>query len=147
MQLRSQTRDLAYDLRDIANQVLMLSREHGARTRSTYLRAVFESLAFILGIVVIASFLLLRLFKGMQEAKQAKRLLRQEQAISDLVINNISNQGIVIFDERLHCLLWNPGMESLLGVKPDSPSGEKLRRSGSHSSIMHGVVSALSRGR
>ncbi len=42
----------------------------------------FESLAFILGIVVTASVLLLRLLKGMQEANQAKRLLRQEQELS-----------------------------------------------------------------
>ncbi|HVK90295.1 MAG TPA: PAS domain-containing protein, partial [Mycoplana sp.] len=126
LQLRAQTRELAYELRDIANKVLLLSREHGAQTRSTYLRAVVESLAFILGIVVTASVLLLRLLKGMQEANQAKRLLRQEQELSDLVINNISNQGIVIFDERLHCLLWNPGMEGLLGVRPDNTVGQSL---------------------
>jgi PAS domain S-box-containing protein len=62
----------------------------------------------------------------MQEANQAKRLLRQEQELSDLVINNISNQGIFIFDERLHCLLWNPGMEGLLGVRPDNTVGQSL---------------------
>ncbi|KAB0266088.1 sensor histidine kinase [Microvirga brassicacearum] len=127
LQLRAQTRELAYELRDIANKVLLMSREHGARTRSMYLRAVFESLAFIVGIVITASFLLLRLFKGMQEANQARRLLRQEQELSDLVINNISNQGIVIFDDRLNCLLWNPGMEELLGVRPDNTVGQNLQ--------------------
>ncbi|WP_210483053.1 sensor histidine kinase [Microvirga antarctica] len=125
--LRAQTRELAYDLRDIANKLVLVTGENGIRTRSMYLRVVFESLAFIAGIVVTASFLLLRLFKGMQEAKQARRLLRQEQELSDLVINNISNQGIVIFDERLHCLLWNPGMETLLGVRPDSTVGQSLQ--------------------
>ena len=143
LQLRSQTRELAYELRDIANKVLLMSREDGARTRSMYLRAVFESLAFIVGIVITASFLLLRLFKGMQEARQAKRLLRQEQELSDLVINNISNQGIVIFDERLNCLLWNPGMEGLLGVRPDNTVGQSLESLDplfAHS----GITSALS---
>nr|WP_255616353.1 ATP-binding protein [Microvirga puerhi] len=92
-----------------------------------YLRVVFESLAFVIGIVLSASFLLLRLFKGVHEATQAKRLLRQEQELSDLVINNISNQGIIIFDEQLSCLLWNPGMEGLLGLNPDNTVGHNLQ--------------------
>ncbi|MCB5177482.1 MULTISPECIES: sensor histidine kinase [Microvirga] len=124
--MRSQARDLAYELRSAANKVMLLNREQGAMTRTMYLRVVFESLAFIIGIVISASFLLLRLFKGMQEANQAKRLLRQEQELSDLVINNISNQGIIIFDERLNCLLWNPGMETLLGLKPEQTVGQNL---------------------
>jgi PAS domain S-box-containing protein len=126
LNMRSQTRDLAYELRSAANKVMLLNREQGAMTRNLYLRVVFESLAFIIGIVITASFLLLRLFKGMQEANEAKRLLRQEQELSDLVINNISNQGIVIFDEHLNCLLWNPGMEALLGLRPDETVGQNL---------------------
>jgi PAS domain S-box-containing protein len=126
LSLRAQARDLAYELRGTANKVMLLNREQGAMTRSMYLRVVFESLAFIIGIVISASFLLLRLFKGMQEADQAKRLLRQEQELSDLVINNISNQGIVIFDDRLNCLLWNPGTETLLGLKPEETVGHNL---------------------
>lgn len=125
--LGSEAHALAFELRDMANRVLQLNRAQGAATRSTYLRVVFEGLAFIIGIVISASFLLLRLFKGMQETNQAKRLLRQEQELSDLVINNISNQGIVIFDAGLKCLLWNPGMEALLGLKPDNSVGRHLQ--------------------
>ena len=125
--LRAQAYSLAHDLRDAANRVLLLNREQAALTRSMYLRVVFEGLAFITGIVISAAFLLLRLFKGTREANQAKRLLRQEQELSDLVINNISNQGIVIFDEGLKCLLWNPGMEALLGLRPDSTVGQHLQ--------------------
>lgn len=125
-QVRRQVRDLAYQLRDAANQVMVLNREQGAETRSKYLRVVFESLAFIIGIVISASFLLLRLFRGLQETRQTKQLLRQEREFSDLVINNISNQGIVIFDEELNCLLWNPGMQVLLGLKPDATVGKHL---------------------
>jgi PAS domain S-box-containing protein len=92
-----------------------------------YLRVVLKSLAFSVGILLSASFLFFRLFKGMQEAKQARRLLRQEQELSDLVINDISNQGIIIFDEAFKCLLWNPGMEGLLGVKPADAVGRNLQ--------------------
>lgn len=126
-QLRSQARDLAYDLRSVANKVMLLNREQGAQKRSKYLQVVFESLAFIIGIVISASFLLLNLFKGMQDAQQARRLLRQEQELSDLVINNISNQGIIIFDEQLSCLLWNPGMETLLHLRADDTVGQSLQ--------------------
>ncbi|MBF9234668.1 sensor histidine kinase [Microvirga alba] len=128
LQLRAQARDLAYMLRDVANKVVLLNREHGASTRSKYLSVVFESMAFIIGIVISASFLLLRLFKGVREAQQAQRLLRQEQELSDLVINNISNQGIVIFDDFQNCLLWNPGMQGLLGLGPDSAVGQQLQK-------------------
>jgi PAS domain S-box-containing protein len=125
--LRVQVRDLAYQLRDITNKVTLLVREEAMAKRSTYLRYVFESFAFIIGIAVSAAFLLVRLFKGMQETTPAKQLLKQEQELSDLVINNISDQGIVMFDAHLRCLLWNPGMEDLLNLKPDQAVGQHMQ--------------------
>jgi PAS domain S-box-containing protein len=125
--LRAQMRDLAYQLRGVANTVLLFGHEQAALKRSSYLRVVFESFAFIFGIIISAAFLLLRLFKGMKEARQAKQLLREEQELSDLVINNVSNQGIVMFDESLRCLLWNPGMESLLNIQPDQAIGRQMQ--------------------
>jgi PAS domain S-box-containing protein len=124
--LREQMKHLAYRLRDAANQLVTSSHDQIALERSGYLQVMFEGLAFILGIVLSAAFLLLRLFKGVQEASQAKQLLKQEQELSDLVINNISNQGIIMFDSQLRCLLWNPGMEDLLNVKPDHAIGQRM---------------------
>jgi PAS domain S-box-containing protein len=63
----------------------------------------------------------------MRETSQAKRLLKQEQELSDLVINNVSNQGIVMFDAQLRCLLWNPGMEDLLTIKSNQAVGQQMR--------------------
>ncbi|WP_201864477.1 sensor histidine kinase [Microvirga soli] len=124
--LREQMMQLAYKLRDTANQIILTSRDHAALKRSGYLQVIFEGFAFLLGIVLSAAFLLVRLFKGVQEASQAKQLLKQEQELSDLVINNISNQGIIMFDSQLRCLLWNPGMEDLLSVKPDQAIGQRM---------------------
>jgi len=125
--LRVQAHDLARKLRDIANTVMLLNREETTAKRSIYLRYVFESFAYIIGIAMSAAFLIVRLFKGMQETSQAKQLLKQEQELSDLVINNISDQGIVMFDDQLRCLLWNPGMEDLLNIKPDQAVGQHMR--------------------
>ena len=127
MSLRGQMRDLSYRLRDAANRILALGREQAAVKRSDYLRVVFESLAFITGIIISAAFLLVRLFKGVQEASQAKQLLKQEQELSDLVISNISNQGIVMFDAQLRCLLWNPGMEDLLNINSKQAVGQRMQ--------------------
>jgi PAS domain S-box-containing protein len=127
LSLRGQMRDLAYKLRDAANRVLALGRDEAAVKRSNYLRVLFESLAFVTGIILSAAFLLVRLFKGVQEASQAKQLLRQEQELSDLVISNISNQGIVMFDAQLRCLLWNPGMEDLLNISSKQAVGQRMQ--------------------
>jgi PAS domain S-box-containing protein len=86
-----------------------------------------EGFAYLTGIILSAAFLLVRLFKGVQEASQTKQLLKQEQELSDLVIRNISNQGIVMFDSQLRCLLWNPGMEGLLSIKPETAVGVRLQ--------------------
>jgi len=118
--------DLAYTLRDAANKLVSQGRNQSAAKRATYLRTVFESFAFLMGIVLSAAFLLLKLFRGVQEASQAKQLLKQEQELSDLVINNISDQGIVMFDAELRCLLWNPGMEDLLNIKPGQAVGQHM---------------------
>jgi PAS domain S-box-containing protein len=125
--LREQVHDLAYRLRNIANRAMLLSHEETAEKRSLYLRYVFESFAYIVGIAISAAFLVIRLFKGAQETTQAKQLLKQEQELSDLVINNISDQGIVMFDAQLRCLLWNPGMEDLLNIKPDRAVGQHMQ--------------------
>ncbi|MBB3019380.1 PAS domain S-box-containing protein [Microvirga lupini] len=124
--LREQIRQLAYRLRDASNQIVWLSHDQAAVKRSAYLQVVFEGFAFLMGIVLSAGFLLVRLFKGVQEASQAKQLLKQEQELSDLVISNISNQGIIMFDSQLRCLLWNPGMEDLLNIKTDQAIGHRV---------------------
>lgn len=125
--LQAEVRDIALKLRDAANRLLIHGRETVAVKRDNYTQVVFQSFAFILGIVLSAAFLLIRLFRGVQEASQAKQLLRQEQELSDLVINNVSNQGIVMFDDKLECLLWNPGMEGLLNVGSDEAIGRLLQ--------------------
>ncbi|HZH09720.1 MAG TPA: PAS domain-containing sensor histidine kinase [Microvirga sp.] len=125
--LQAEARDLALKLRDAANKLLIYGRESAAAKRESFMDVVFESFAFIVGIVLSAAFLFVRLFRGVQEATQAKQLLRQEQELSDLVINNVSNQGIVMFDENLECLLWNPGMEALLSVGPDEAIGRLMQ--------------------
>jgi signal transduction histidine kinase len=125
--LRVQVHDLANQLRGIANQAMLLSHEEKAEKRSLYLRYVFESFAFIIGIAISAAFLVIRLLKGMQKTTQSRQLLKQEQELSDLVINNISDQGIVMFDAELRCLLWNPGMEDLLNIKPDQAVGQHMQ--------------------
>lgn len=124
--LRAQARDLAFQLRDVSNRILLLNRAQGAEARLKYMRVVLQSLTLIVGIVISVIFLLLRLFRGVSEARQARQLLRQEQELSDLVINNISNQGIIIFDDFQNCLLWNPGMQGLLGLGPDDAVGQQL---------------------
>lgn len=126
-QLRAQVHDLGYILQNAANEVMLLNRAEASSKRAMYLQVVLESFAFLTGIVLSAAFLLLRLFRGVQEASRAKQLLQQEQELSDLVINNVSNQGIVMFDENLECLLWNPGMEGVLNVKPDLAVGRLMQ--------------------
>lgn len=125
--LRVQVHELGYTLRDAANEVMQLNHTDVASKRAMYLGVVLESLAFLSGIVLSAAFLLLRLFRGVQEASHAKQLLRQEQELSDLVINNVSNQGIIMFDEKLECLLWNPGMEGLLNIRADEAIGRLMQ--------------------
>jgi PAS domain S-box-containing protein len=122
-----QIRDLSYTLRDAANKILALGRDQAAAKRSNYLEVVFQSFIFITGIILSAAFLIIRLLKGMHETTQAKQLLKQEQELSDLVINNISDQGIVMFDAQLRCLLWNPGMEDLLNIKLDQAVGQHMQ--------------------
>jgi PAS domain S-box-containing protein len=124
--LREQMKELSYRLRDAANRIIWLSRDQAVAKREDYLRVVLEGFAFLTGILLSAAFLLVRLFKGVQEASQAKQLLKQEQELSDLVIRNISNQGIVMFDSQLRCLLWNPGMEDLLNIKPEQAVGQRM---------------------
>ncbi|WP_262298971.1 sensor histidine kinase [Microvirga sesbaniae] len=119
--------DLASELRGIANKVMLLNHEERAERHSLYLRYVLESFAYIIGIAISTAFLIARLFRGVQETTQARQLLKQEQELSDLVINNISDQGIVMFDAQLRCLLWNPGMEDLLNIKPDQAVGQHMR--------------------
>ncbi|MET0427516.1 MAG: ATP-binding protein [Microvirga sp.] len=126
--LRGDVRGWANLLQGLSIEVTERAEERVDTERGTYLRLIFEVLAAIIGIFITSSILFLRVFRGMRETSTAQRLLRQEQELSDLVINNISNQGIVIFDAWLNCLLWNPGMEALLGIKSGDVVGRAMRQ-------------------
>ncbi|MBM6595557.1 sensor histidine kinase [Microvirga pudoricolor] len=125
--LEAEARSFANLLQLVSLQVTEQAEARGSAERSTYLRLIFEVLAAIIGIFITSSILFFRVFRGIRETSNAQRLLRQEQELSDLVINNISNQGIVIFDEWLNCLLWNPGMETLLGIRSADVVGNGMR--------------------
>jgi PAS domain S-box-containing protein len=125
LDLRAEVATLHQTLRDTTNRLLLQQRELNADTRDLYHHVVLESLAAVMGILVSSTVLLLRLFRGIRETRRAERLLRQEQELSDLVVN-LSNQGIVIFDRNLRCLLWNPGMEALFQFTASEVVGRSL---------------------
>lgn len=123
--LHNAAMETARVLRDATNRAVSVGRQEASQTRQNYLQVLLESIASVMGILFGAAVLSWRLLKGMRETQRAQRLLRQEQEFSDLVIS-LSNQGIVIFDTGLRCLLWNPGMEALLGVDSHAVVGRPL---------------------
>ncbi|HEY8382504.1 MAG TPA: ATP-binding protein [Microvirga sp.] len=126
LSLAAQAIRLGDMLRGFANTQVHRNRVDNARNREYYLRIVYESMASVLGIIVSAGILAFRLWSGLRETKQAQTLLRQEQEFSELVID-LSNQGIVILDQTLTCLLWNPGMEALLEAKAENVVGRPVQ--------------------
>lgn len=125
LDLRNAAAGHARDLRDVANNISNFDQVHVTASINLYRRVVMESLALLLVTFLSTLVVVLYLLRGIREKKRAERLLRQEQQFSDLVIN-LGHQGIVILDERLHCLLWNPGMEALLGVRTQDVVGGPL---------------------
>jgi PAS domain S-box-containing protein len=128
LRLRDQSREAGALLQTISAKVMRLTQDRDATERRDYLRLVFEILASMIGVFFASTILFYGFFRGIRETSRARRLLRQEQELSDLVINNISNQGIVIFDGKLNGLLWNPGMEALLGATAGQTVGHNLRQ-------------------
>ena len=122
--LRAEVSSYAAELRDISNLLVRYDRDQIASTTKMQANLVLESFVTILAVLVGLTVLSFNLLRGMQEKTRAERLLRQEQEFSDLVIN-LSNQGILIADDEFKCLLWNPGMEALLGIR----AGEVASRS------------------
>lgn len=126
--LEEEARKAVDVLQAMAAKVMVVTREREDLERTVYLRLVFEILASMVGVFAGSAILFFGLFSGIRQTTQTQRLLRQERELSDLVINNISNQGIVIFDHDLRCMLWNPGMEALLGIKAVRAVGMNLRQ-------------------
>lgn len=123
--LEAEATRLAAELRSVANRHLLAEREQAAAARDRYVRAIFEGMAAVAGIMVSAAALAWRLVEGSRETRRAESLLRQEQAFSDLVVN-LSNQGILILDESRICLLWNPGMKVLFGLEGEGAVGRPI---------------------
>jgi PAS domain S-box-containing protein len=134
-------------LRDAANKAVAIGRQEASETRQNYLQVLLESIGSVTGILFGAAVLSWLLLKGMRDSQRTQRLLRQEQEFSDLVIS-LSNQGVVIFDTRLRCLLWNPGMEVLLGVHSHEVVGRALEAADPlfRSADVTGVVQRAVRG-
>ena len=124
MQLREQIRELAYKLRDAANRIVWLSRDRAPSQTLQLSAGRFESLAFIVGIVItVASFLLVRLFKGLQEARQAGCCSGRSRncPISSSTTSAIKGSSSSTRGLRLPAV--EPRHGRLLGVPPDNTVG------------------------
>jgi PAS domain S-box-containing protein len=125
LRLRALTASFASELRDIANLMLRYDREVVASTSETYSHFLVEGLVTLLGILLGLTVVSVNFLLGLREKRRAEQLLRQEQEFSDLVIS-LSNQGIIIIGSGGRCLLWNPGMEALLGINGTEALGRPL---------------------
>jgi PAS domain S-box-containing protein len=123
--IRTEVTPLVRSLRDATNRFVVLERNERGAARDTLRHIILEIMASVIGILVSGAILILRVVKGIRDARTADRLLRQEKEFSDLVVT-LSDQGIVIFDKSLTALLWNPGMEALLGVRATEVLGRPL---------------------
>jgi PAS domain S-box-containing protein len=145
--LERQVVELGRKLRSLGNSYLHTYREQGAADRDRYLRAILEGIAAVFGITISAIVLGWRLLEGTRQTRRAEKLLRQEQAFSDLVVN-LSDQGILILDKNRTCLLWNPGMKSLFGLEPRGVIGQAIENCVPlfNSSALNTVLEAAGRG-
>jgi PAS domain S-box-containing protein len=125
LELEETVNALTRSLRSLANSHVLASRLQAIAERDQYVRSIFEGMAAVFGILASATLLAWRLLDGTRRTQRAEKLLQQEQAFSDLVIN-LSNQGILILDESRNVLLWNPGMEALFGLRPDEAIGHPI---------------------
>jgi PAS domain S-box-containing protein len=59
------------------------------------------------------------------ERKNVETEIRKEKEFTDRLLNS-SLDGIIAFDKELRFTLWNPGMETLSGIKEEEVRGKKI---------------------
>jgi len=125
--IRDYARVAGADLRDLANRIVLESNAYVKDLRTRYLQMLIETAVAFLCLLLASVFFTVNFLRSVNENKRTRQRLIEQEELADLVINNVTSQGIVIFDQNLTCLLFNPGMETLLGLRAADVTGTDIR--------------------
>lgn len=64
-------------------------------------------------------------FEDVTQARAALRALRETNRLNHQIINS-AREGIVVVDEQLRFIVWNPAMAAIFGISPESILGKHI---------------------
>ena len=129
--VRLLARETAAYLRSLANRIVLQNHAYAQTLRDRYLQILLETATSFAAVLLASIFFTIRFVRRVNENIRTRQLLVEQERLADLVINNVSSQGIVIFDGHLTCLLWNPGMVALSGRPAADMTGRTLEHESS----------------
>jgi PAS domain S-box-containing protein len=129
--IRMLARETAAYLRSLANRIVIRNHASAQTLRDRYLQILLETATSFAAVLLASIYFTIGFVRRVNENIRTRQLLVEQERLADLVIDNVSSQGIVIFDGSLTCLLWNPGMAALSGIAAADMTGHTLEHEAS----------------
>ena len=123
--LESSLKPLLSQLQVASNRVLLYERENTSRSRDVQIKAVWQVVIGVLGLLVSGGYLLFCQMMEVQRAQNAERMTIRAKEFSELLLG-ASDEGVLVLDERFVCLSCNRAAQSMLNLNPERVVGKSV---------------------
>ena len=112
-------------LTEAANKAMVAEWEDLGATLDATRKQLWQIIISMIGISLAGTVLCIHFLLAIRDARQRSRLLNQEKAFSELLIDS-SGDGIIAVDMNRRCTVWNEAAERLFGLGADGATGAIL---------------------
>ncbi|MGG4605568.1 PAS domain-containing protein [Paenalcaligenes sp. Me131] len=123
--LENSLKPLLSQLQVSSNRVLLFERENTSRTREVQIKAVWQLVIGVLGLLISGGYLFFCQLMEVQRAQNAERMTIRAKEFSELLLG-ASDEGVLVLDERFVCLSCNRAAQSMLNLNPERVVGKSV---------------------
>lgn len=123
--LENSLKPLLSQLQMSSNRVLLYERENTGRMREAQIKAIWQIVIGIVGLLVSGGYLFFCQLVEMQRAQNAERMTTRAKEFSELLLG-ASDEGVLVLDERFVCLSCNRTAQSMLNLDPERVVGKSV---------------------
>ncbi|GEM_PF-6041571 len=123
--LESSLKPLLSQLQVASNRVLLYERENTSRSREVQIKAIWQLVVGVLGLLISGGYLLFCQMMEVQRAQNAERMTVRAKEFSELLLG-ASDEGVLVLDERFVCLSCNRAAQTMLNLNPERVVGKSV---------------------
>lgn len=124
-QMQKTLTPIVTQLQVLNNRILQQERQGFASRRQQQFLALSQAILAVMGVLLAAAWVWSRLRYELKQARRAQQTADKARHFSEMLLE-VSDEGMLVVDERFTCLLCNPAMTQLFGVEINRVVGHSV---------------------